>query len=187
MDITGTDGRRRFAKKKTRFIFIDEISSSAGRLQQRLKGRMLRSAVAVAADQFSCGCDSEIGTSVLSSLPRPGAPYPRNLSVSLSVSRPSLGFEVLTMSQSSWIDRKGGAIFFPDSTGCNRWEGDNGRGTTDFPLSGVTVICKWQGHFVIANGHREMWILSHEDIRTIDLGFFGPEWLGCTATLVRDR
>ena len=79
------------------------------------------------------------------------------------------------MSNDKWMDCKE-ITLFPDAV-C--------REVSDFPLVGVTVGCKWQGHFVLANAHRERWILSNTRSAEIDLVFFGPEWSGCSAMLCR--
>ncbi len=95
--------------------------------------------------------------------------------VILMVSRPELGLEILSMSGGEWLSRKVHA-FFPDG---------KDRACSDHPLAAVTLYCKWQGHFVLANAHKERWILEGVNAADIDLEFFGPEWKGCTATLLR--
>jgi hypothetical protein len=95
--------------------------------------------------------------------------------VLLIISRPQLGLEILGMSGGEWLSRKMFA-FFPDGMD---------RACSDCPLAGVTLHCKWQGHFVLASAHKERWILESTAAADIDLEFFGPEWTGCTATLMR--
>jgi hypothetical protein len=92
------------------------------------------------------------------------------------IDRPHHGLELLSMCHSQWLDKKM-AVFFPD--------GSDGK-CSDFPLSGITVSCKWQGHFVVACGHKERWVLSNTKFSEIDLEFFGPEWQGCRVTICRD-
>jgi hypothetical protein len=95
--------------------------------------------------------------------------------VAIMISRPGLGLEIISMTFDKWMEQKDFA-FFPDGVG---------RSTSDFPLTGITVGCKWQGHFVLASEHKEKWVLSNTRMADIDLEFFSPEWRGCTATLLR--
>ena len=92
------------------------------------------------------------------------------------IQRPCHCLERLSMSHSQWLDSKA-HTFFPD--------GNDGK-CSDFPFAGITVSCKWQGHFVVACGHRERWVLSNTRFSEIDLEFFGPEWQGCSATICRE-
>jgi hypothetical protein len=91
------------------------------------------------------------------------------------IQRPVLGLEILSMNYSDWLKNKM-VYFFPDGLS---------NKSSDFPHSGISLCCKWQGHFVIASGHKEKWILSNANFTEVDLGFFGPEWNGCSATLCR--
>ncbi len=95
--------------------------------------------------------------------------------VTVMISRPELGLQIVSMGFDDWMGQKGFAIF-PDGVD---------RVSSDFPLAGVTIGCKWQGHFVLASEHREKWVLSNTRVADIDLEFFSPEWRGCTATLLR--
>jgi hypothetical protein len=95
--------------------------------------------------------------------------------VTVMISRPEHGLEIVSMSFEKWLDKKG-FVFYPDAVD---------RISSDYPLAGVTVGCKWQGHFVLASEHREKWVLSGTRMADIDLEFFSPEWRGCTATLLR--
>ncbi len=95
--------------------------------------------------------------------------------ITLMINRPEQGLEIVSMSKDNWVAQRELA-FYPDGVG---------RVNSDFPLAGVTVGCKWQGHFVLGNAHKEKWVLSGTRIVDIDMEFFGPEWRGCTATLMR--
>jgi len=94
----------------------------------------------------------------------------------LAIHRPDVSIELISMSNADWLGTKK-VIFYPDTV-C-------GASDSDFPYSGITVCCKWQGHFVIGSGHREKWVFSNTMLSEIDLVFFGPEWTGCRATLHR--
>jgi hypothetical protein len=96
----------------------------------------------------------------------------------LFIDRPEHGGEVLSMNVVGWLKNKG-LVLYPDSC-C-----EIGKSGSDFPYSGITVCCKWQGHFVFGNGHREKWVLADVSQSSINLEFFGPEWSGCIAYLYR--
>ena len=96
----------------------------------------------------------------------------------LFINRPKHDSEMLSMSSVCWF-KKRGLVLYPDS--CIM----AGKCGSDFPCSGITVCCKWQGHFVFGNGHREKWVLSDVDQSEIHLEFFGPEWSGCNAFIYR--
>ena len=93
----------------------------------------------------------------------------------LVIDRPNHGLEMLSMSHSDWMYTKK-FVFFPDGEALE---------CSDCPHAGVTVYCKWQGHFVIARGHKEKWVLSTSRICEIDMGYFGPEWYGCSVRFRR--
>jgi hypothetical protein len=95
--------------------------------------------------------------------------------VTVIVSRPENGLEVLSMNHNRWMQQTL-HVFFPDG---------RGRDATDHPLASVTLCCKWQGHFVLASEHKEKWILSSTRFAEIDMEYFGPEWKGCSASVVR--
>ena len=69
--------------------------------------------------------------------------YPLDRVTMLVIDRPNLTPESLSMSHSDWMLAKS-VVLFPD--GC-------ARESSDHPRAGVTVSCKWQGHFVVAHGH----------------------------------
>ena len=95
--------------------------------------------------------------------------------ITVVINRPVHGLEIICMSQDNWLNCKE-LTLFPDAVN---------RDVSDFPLVGITIGCKWQGHFVLAHAHREKWILSSTRTAEIDLDYFGPEWRGCSATLCR--
>jgi hypothetical protein len=95
--------------------------------------------------------------------------------ITVIISRPEHGLEILSMGLHQWVERKG-HVFFPDG-------GD--RAGTDHPLASVTLNCKWQGHFVLASEHKEKWVLSSTRAADVDLEYFGPEWKGCSASVFR--
>jgi hypothetical protein len=101
--------------------------------------------------------------------------YPLDRVTMLVIDRPNLTPESLSMSHSDWMLAKS-VVLFPD--GC-------ARESSDHPRAGVTVSCKWQGHFVVAHGHEEKWVLSTSDVFVIDMGYFGPEWSGCSVKFCR--
>jgi hypothetical protein len=101
--------------------------------------------------------------------------YPGERVTSFVIDRPAHGVELISMDHSKWMDMKA-IVFFPDGMD---------RKCSDYPYSGITVCCKWQGHFVVACGHKESWVLSGISISKIDLEYFGPEWRGCSITVLR--
>jgi hypothetical protein len=94
---------------------------------------------------------------------------------SFIIDRPGFGLEMLCVRHADCVQNKM-VSFFPDCADL---------GSSDFPHSGITICFKWQGHFVVACGHREKWVLSNENSAKIDLGCFGPEWTGCSAVFKR--
>lgn len=96
--------------------------------------------------------------------------------MTIAIHRPESGSEFLSMDNDEWLQRKT-RVFFPD--GMDRIH-------TDFPLAGVTICYKWQGHFVVASNHLEKWVLSDQRAAEIDLGVFNHKWIGCSATFTRD-
>ena len=102
--------------------------------------------------------------------------FPLDRVTTLAIDRPNHGLELLSMNHSNWMYTKM-LVFFPDG---------GSRECSESPLAGVTVSCKWQGHFVIACGHKEKWVLSTSKVSVIDLGYFGPEWIGCSAKICRE-
>ena len=99
----------------------------------------------------------------------------RKAVITLMISRPEQGLEIVCMSKDNWVAQQGLA-FYPDGVG---------RTSSDFPLDGVTAGCKWQGHFVLAKDHKEKWMFSDRNVMDIDMEFVGPDWKGCSATLLR--
>ena len=95
--------------------------------------------------------------------------------ITIVISRPEHGLEIISMCKNQWTENRE-FTFFPDAVG---------REVSDFPLVGVTVGCKWQGHFFLANAHKEKWIISDTQTAEVDLEYFSPEWRGCSATLCR--
>jgi hypothetical protein len=95
--------------------------------------------------------------------------------ITVVISRPGCSPEFMSMSRMAWIDRKL-ITFFPDG---------RDRKSSEYPLAGITLCCKWQGHFVFASEHKEKWVLSDTQVAEIDLGNFSPEWRGCSAAFFK--
>ena len=101
--------------------------------------------------------------------------YPVERVASIIIKRPVCGIEVWSMRHSDWMANNT-IVIFPDGVEQN---------CSDYPHSGITVCCKWQGHFVFGRGHKECWVLSSTSVSEIKLDVFGPDWQGCNATVVR--
>jgi hypothetical protein len=95
--------------------------------------------------------------------------------ITVVISRPGCAPEFMSMSRMAWVDRKL-TTFFPDG---------RDRKSSEYPLVGITLCCKWQGHFVFASEHKEKWVLSDTQVAEIDLGNFSPEWRGCSAAFFK--
>jgi hypothetical protein len=92
--------------------------------------------------------------------------------ITITVTRPMVEDDVFV------IKERGGRGFtiFPDG---------NERNASDFPLSGVSLYYSHRKHFILANEHRERWILSDIRSASLDLNVFSPEWQGCSVHMVR--
>lgn len=72
----------------------------------------------------------------------------------------------------------GGVFIYPDG---------KERGMSDFPLCGVSLYYSYKKHFILANEHKERWVLSDVESVTINLEYFSPEWRDCWLNLVRGQ
>lgn len=96
--------------------------------------------------------------------------------VAVVVQRPGTK-ELITMQRHEWGSPKQSILtIFPDGLD---------KKCSDFPLSGVTLFFNHRSHFILANDHKERWVLSDTRRAHIDLNVFGPEWQGCFAMVYR--
>ncbi len=96
--------------------------------------------------------------------------------VAVMVVRPERN-ELILMQRHEWGSTKQRTMtIFPDGMD---------RRCSDHPHSGVTLFFNHRRHFVLANDHKERWVLSGTEMAHIDLDVFGPEWLGCFASVRR--
>ena len=97
--------------------------------------------------------------------------------ITITIINPKHGVSLL---RCSWAQLQGFPAMkvFPDN-----------KGPTDssFPLEGVSIISKPQGHVVIAYGHLEKWVLSGFACETVDLGLFSEHWKGCSIMLMTEE
>ncbi len=96
------------------------------------------------------------------------------LTIAISIIRPKYGVTLLSCRLDQLQD-------FP----CLKIFPDNkGPGDSSFPMEGVSITSKPQGHMVIAYQHLEKWLLCGFACETVELGSFSEHWKGCRIIIV---
>ncbi len=97
--------------------------------------------------------------------------------ITITIVNPKHGVSLLRCSWAQ-LQRFPSMKIFPDN---------KGPADSSFPLEGVSIVSKPQGHMVIAYGHLEKWVLSGFVCETVDLGLFSEHWKGCRVMLMTDN
>ena len=93
--------------------------------------------------------------------------------ITIGILRPQHGIQLMTM-QMSQLRSFPALKVFPDN---------KRQDESVFPVEGVTITSKAQGHLVIAHQHLERWVLSGFTCETVDLSAFSEHWKGCSIVL----
>ena len=97
----------------------------------------------------------------------------QNDTVTIGIMRPKHGVQLIT-TQMTQLRGFRALKVFPDN---------NYQEESDFPVEGVTITSKPQGHLVIAYQHLERWVLSGFSCEIVDLSPFSEHWRGCSIVL----
>jgi hypothetical protein len=96
--------------------------------------------------------------------------------ITISIFRPNHGIEIFSMDDLAWS--KHNIRIYADAA--------KDQDDSDFPYTGITIMRKHPGHFVVAQNDKERWVLKGFTTHIIDLGVFSPEWAGCNVMLITE-
>ena len=93
--------------------------------------------------------------------------------ITIGILRPQHGIQLIT-TRMSQLRSFPALKVFPDN---------KRQDESVFPVEGVTITSKAQGHLVIAHQHLERWVLSGFTCESVDLSAFSEHWKGCSIVL----
>jgi hypothetical protein len=97
----------------------------------------------------------------------------QNDTITIGITRPHYGVQLITTRMTQLSGFRALKIF-PDN---------KDQDESLFPIEGVTITSKPQGHLIVAYQHLERWVLSGFSCEVIDLSSFSEHWKGCNIVL----